>query len=286
MGNQGFPDDTNRVGEPAGPGSSSGGSPSKKPNANVSNFQIPQIKKPSWYHGVRPASSLASTVRDAWFAFLGDLSGFPYNSGLLTVPVVITCTVTDLNGDPLAGANVTVSVLDSTTNQLLAQGTGSTDGSGQIPLDLGNVTDSTTATVFVVWEAVWNGYSALGRLDGETLGSIESLGIPMQIYTGSGSGTVTKTSFILQGSVYPNGTNPAANAAVTVAMCGVTASSQTNAQGVYSATLPQFEYDPAQTYTVTINVLGVTYPVQLAGSRIANADGRTLNVSDGKAYIF
>ena len=279
IGNQGYPDDTNRI--PPG----AGGGPPPKPNLNVSNFQIPQIKKPTWYHGIHPPSALASTVRDAWFAFLGDLSGYPYSSGLISINVTISCTVTDLSGDPLAGATVIVSVLDSNTNELLGQETGMTDGSGKLPLDLGSITDAASAQVFVIWEATWNGHSAVGRLNDQTLGSIETLGIPMQIYTGTGTGTVTKTSFILQGSVFPDGVHPAANAAVTVAMCGTSATAETNAGGVYSATLGSFQFDPAQTYTVTIEISGVIYSAQLAGTQIQNADGRTLNVSDGKAYI-
>jgi len=247
---------------------------------------LPALPKPSWYHGVHPASKLASTVRDAWFAFLGDLSGFPYSSGLISVNVAIAFTVTDFNEVPLAGATVTVSVLDASSLQLLGQQTGMTNANGILPLELGSITDAANSQVIVIWEASWEGYTGLDRLDGQTLGGIEKLGIPIKIYTGSGSGTVTKPSFIFQGSIYPDGTHPAANANVTVAMAGVQVTGQTNDGGVYSVTLPAFTYDPSSTYTVTITVNGQPYAGQIPGVSIERADGRTLNVSSGKVYIF
>jgi hypothetical protein len=251
----------------------------------IGNFQLPQIPKPAWYHGVHPASKLASTVRDAWFAFLGDLNGFPYSSGLVSVNVAIDFTVTDFNGNPLAGARLTVSVLDTNTKQLLGQQSGTTDANGDLPVELGSITDPANAEVFVIWEATWNGYTALDRLDGQTLGSIEKLGIPVKIYTGSGSGNETKASFILQGSCYPDGTDPAVNAAVTVTLAGQSANANTNAQGVYAATLGSFQFDPASTYPVTITVGGQSYTAQISGKKIQSSDGVILDVSAGKAYV-
>ena len=256
---------------------------------------LPTFKPPSWYAGVYPPNSLAATIRNGWFTLLGDLTGFPYNSGLVSIEVQIAFTVTDDNGNPLAGATVTVSILNAATSALMGQQNGTSNAEGQIPIDMGSITAAASTPVIVIWEASWEGYTALDRLDGQTLGSIETLGVPIKIYTGSGSGTETKASFILQGSVYLPNPDPLANSAqslipladasVTVSLCGQSATAETNAGGVYSATLGSFTFDPSQTYTASITASGKTYSVSIAGTQIQNADGRTLDVSDGEAYI-
>ncbi len=276
----------------SGGGSSGGGGGS---GGGLTLPTLPPFKPPSWYAGVYPPNSLAATIRNGWFTLLGDLTGFPYNSGLVSIEVQIAFTVTDDNGNPLAGATVTVSILNAATSALMGQQNGTSNAEGQIPIDMGSITAAASTPVIVIWEASWEGYTALDRLDGQTLGSIETLGIPIKIYTGSGSGTETKASFILQGSVYLPNPDPLANSAqslipladasVTVSLCGQSATAETNAGGVYSATLGSFTFDPSQTYTASITASGKTYSVSIAGTQIQNADGRTLDVSDGEAYI-
>ena len=270
-------------GNGGGGSSGGGGGGGNPPPWNLPT--LPAFKPPSWYAGVYPPNSLAATIRNAWFTLLGDLTGFPYNSGLVSIEVQIAFTVTDDNGNPLAGATVTVSILNAATSALMGQQNGTSNAEGLIPVDMGAITAPASTAVIVIWEASWEGYTALDRLDGQTLGSIETLGIPIKIYTGSGSGTETKASFILQGSIYPNGTTPLANSTITVSLCGVSATAPTNAQGVYSATLGELTYDPSQTYSATMVVNGITYAADLKGTDIQNADGRTFDLSAGEAYI-
>jgi len=72
-------------GSGGGSGGSGGSSGSSGGASSSSSFQLPSLipPKPAWYHGLWPPNSAAATVRDGWFALLGDLSGYPYNATIV-----------------------------------------------------------------------------------------------------------------------------------------------------------------------------------------------------------
>ncbi len=95
--------------------------------------KLPTLTKPAWYQGVWPPNSLAGTIRNGWFAFLGDMSQYPYNANKFYVayvdlafisgdgtvpdvplPIPLTVTIFDAGGNAVGvfvGSLTTVSIL-------------------------------------------------------------------------------------------------------------------------------------------------------------------------------
>jgi hypothetical protein len=79
---------------------------------------VPKLAPPSWWHGAWPPNAAAATIRDGWFALLGDLSQFPYNADLFYAAYVYLELVSlDVNNPqvPLP-VQVTITVLDPAGN--------------------------------------------------------------------------------------------------------------------------------------------------------------------------
>ena len=76
----------------------------------------PKLAKPAWYQGIWPPNSLAGTIRNGWFAFLGDLSQYPYNANKFYTAYVDLGFVFNTNTTAPLPIPITVTVFDSGGN--------------------------------------------------------------------------------------------------------------------------------------------------------------------------
>jgi hypothetical protein len=110
--------------------------------------------RPSWYHGIANPNQLAATIRDGWFAFLGDLSGFPYNVTIVVGGLVTVQIAPPKSGSLPAGAQVQLTVTDQTTQQGVYQGTTTLDANGSALFSMNTTLNTTHQYTVVVLEQV------------------------------------------------------------------------------------------------------------------------------------
>jgi hypothetical protein len=120
----------------SGGSSGSGGGGGQGSPGNAPGFAFPKLARPTWYAGLWPPNNAASTIRNGWFALLGDLSQYPYNANLFfaAYATVVFASQNYLMPAVPTPIAVSVNIYDASGN-LLGIFTGSAD-SPTIPIDI------------------------------------------------------------------------------------------------------------------------------------------------------